>query len=652
MISSSNNYEDPQSFLPAAIYDYLAPPNTSAKPEAWQRLPAIAKRYPHYFIVKEPVPGCKDRFLSTGAESDYPVEVLAAPRHADSVVVATLVKEKLVTWAAIDWLADTASKVLGREIFPEQIRHSGLKDRWAVTAQSIVIFGVTVEEMRRLSWSYQPGKSGFFLKDIHWHDGRQRLHAGAAGCNRVYTEVIATVEKSSAEIGRESLLERVRQQVMQALGCKLRPDCFNLRGSGRDQKITICHVTASEIAAINWDAAQGVRLKDVKLFKSNTLSKGDHRNNRFELKVVVPNQERSAVSDYLAPLMQRLARRGFIFPNAIGHQRLASRQLGHMHGYTLITGDFKAPAGMREFGSASEAALYRFLHEVSGRENSGAEQMRREMEPYWLYDFEGMRRVLVQKYKQLNMSVEFKIVDRLANTDRYDGNFEEVVRSMPEEISMWVAAWTSWWWNRVLARKLVHWTNELDEAAAAQDQLQGLRCTCSDQLRQERSKLHAQCDCERDRCTVCHTRARLAGCQRCKIESKLCRFNPVQRGIPLLMDSPESRNYYQRLSYCQEAVPQLNRADQFVREEFLRPRGNTPWRKALARVDGLVCEVVTEPVDSVDQTVVNLQFNLPSGAYATVFMGMLFKLEEPNNAGNAAVKSDAELPALVDEETE
>ncbi|MBX9696410.1 MAG: hypothetical protein K2Z81_28745, partial [Cyanobacteria bacterium] len=121
------NFADPQSFLAGSVFSYLAPPGglDETGGEEWSRAAAIAKRYPSHFIVRERVPGFKDRYLSIGQESDYPAEVMGQARHADSIVVATLVKERLVTWAAIDWLADLLTKVLGRKVWPEQIRHSG-----------------------------------------------------------------------------------------------------------------------------------------------------------------------------------------------------------------------------------------------------------------------------------------------------------------------------------------------------------------------------------------------------------------------------------------------------------------------------------------------------------------------------------------------
>ena len=642
----ANNFEDPQSFLAGSIFSYLAP--TTSETTEWSRLEAIAKRFPQHFIVLEPVPGCKDRYLSIGPDSDYPASVLETPRHADSVVVATLVKEKLVTWAAIDWLADLLTKALGRKVWPEQIRHSGLKDRWAITGSTINIFGVSVEELKRIVWPYTPGKAGFFLKDIHWHDGRRRVHpTGDEKRNRVYCETEAVV-LSDRGLNRESIIERVRRQLCKGLSRELRFEDVKFKDGPSGTRVYIAHATASEVGAIEWPAELGVRLKDVRLYKTNALSKGDHRRNRFQLKVVVKNQDPSSVEAYLTQPLAKLERLAYCIPNAVNWQRLAARQLGHLHGYTLVTGDYKAPHGVHAFSTASEAALYRFLTEVSGRENPAAEQMRRDMEPFWLYDFDGMKSKLQRSYRQLNMSVEYKIVERLADTDRYRGDFQEVVRSCSEEVSMWVAAWQSWWWNRVLVQKLPHWIKEMEEVATARCKCssQGstckcssLSCTCDAKVKTENHKLRCQCSCDHRRCRTCQMRNRLAICQKCKLDDKLRRFNPLQKGIPLLMDSPQSREYYGRISYCRDALQQLDCADNFVRNQFLKPRGNTPWRKAFIRIEGLQHSVGTELVDGVEQTVVNLQFELPSGAYATTFLGLLFELEEPNKGAktNGAV---------------
>ncbi|WP_457831296.1 hypothetical protein, partial [Staphylococcus aureus] len=74
---------------------------------------------------------------------------------------------------------------------------------------------------------------------------------------------------------------------------------------------------------------------------------------------------------------------------------------------------------------------------------------------------------------------------------------------MHEEVSMWVAAWQSWWWNRVLVRKLPHWTKEMDEVATAREKLVSLECNCSDACKAEEKRLRCECSCDDNRCKTC-----------------------------------------------------------------------------------------------------------------------------------------------------
>lgn len=628
----AKKFEDPQSFLDSSVFNYLSPEIPEG--ESWERCSAIAKRFPEHFIVREPVPGIPGRYLSIGLESDYPEETIKRPRCPDSVVAATLVKRCLVSWAAIDWLADLLSKSLGRKIWPEQIRHSGLKDRWAITAQTIVIFGVTVEELSRINFPVNPGKAGFFLKDIRWVDGCVRIHpSGDKQRNRVFTETQSVIHYP-ASMNRETAMGIVREHLSKSLGKFFKPESFGFKNS--KNVLNIAQTAASELEGVTWPASLGVSLSGARIYRSNCLSKGDHRQNLFQLKILVKDKKPGELNDYLRPLLNKLEKLSYCIPNAINWQRLAARQLGHLHGLTLITGQYAAPKGVHDFGSASEAALYRFLFETSGRENPAAEQMRREMEPCWLYDFAGMRQKLERSYRQLNLSVEYKIVERLADNERYRGDFQAVVRSASEEVSMWVAAWQSWWWNQVLARKLPHWVREMEEidalrrqVAASEDPSCGNRkqaaCSAQDSLVPDNRRVKA------------------------KLEDRLKRANPLQRGIPLLMDTRQSREYYGRLPYCADALTQMDQADDFVRGQFLKPRGDTPWRKAFIRVDNLNCQLASEVVDGTEQSVVNLEFTLPSGAYATTLVGLMFKLEEPGKAPRNGSCQDTESGVEVEE---
>ena len=590
----NNNFGDLASFMGTGIFSYLDPEPNSPD---MSRLLAIAKRYPQHFRVLERIPG-SDRYLTILQSSDYAVATLAEKRGPDSVVVATLVKERLTTWAAVDWLSNMLTQKLGRKIWPEQIRHSGLKDRWAETAQSIAIVGVTVDELRRIQWPYNQGKTGFFLKDIRWHDARKRLHTVAdERRNRAGMEVTANVTDAGYKamgISARSLAMAIADHLSKEFGRKVDANIKERKEAA--VQIFIWGVTVSELMAAKLPAGLA-KFENIRINRTNTISKGDHKNNRFELKIIVKDHDKTTVENYLAPRIEVLQRRGNYIPNAYNLQRLAARQKGHLDGYTLITGDYPAPKGVHAFASASEAAIYRFLFETTGRENPAAEQLRRDIEKCWLYDFGGMKQKLEKSYRQLNLSVEFKIAERLIDNDRYPG-FEAVVESMSEECSLWIAAWQSYWWNQVLARKLPHWVKLMDESGGD--------------------------------------------------------FNPADKGIPLLMETAESRRYYERLPYCKDALAHLKKADPFVRKEFLTPRGNNPWRKAFIKVDGLAYSVETEMVDGVEQTVVNTQFNLSSGAYATTLLGFLFELEEPNKGSVRALANAAEVSEAPDlnEETE
>lgn len=594
MTTPTNGFDE-RPFLPSEIFSYLEPnPEQGTSP----KLLGIAKRFPQHFRVLERAAGMENRFLTIGPESDYPASVLSAPRTPDSVVVASMVKERTTTWAAIDWLASLLSKATGRRIQPEQIRHSGLKDRWAETVATVAIYGVSLDEVCRVAWPYfGPGKAGFFLKDIRWHDARQRLHPVAdERRNIAWTEVTARV-KMTREIPATELCAKVCEHLSKELGRTVNRRDVKMNGATPSHRnVFIGGMTVAEMLKVTWPADLGFTLEAPRLVRSNFITKGAHRLNRFELKIVIKNQDKASVESYLLPRLEKLARRQNYVPNAINMQRLAARQKGHLDGYTLITGDYPAPKGVHAFGTASEAALYRFLFETTGRENPAAEELRRDIEGSWLYDFPGMKRKLERNdaYRQLNMSVEYKIAERLADIQQYRGDFQAVVASMSEECSLWIAAWQSYWWNQVLGRKLPHWVKQMELA-----------------------------------------------------EQGRTKFDPSERGIPTLMDTVQARQYYERLPYCKEALNHLRKADPFIRDQFLKPFGNkSPWRNAFIRVDGLSHSVNNELVDGNEQTVVNISFNLPAGAYATTFLGFLFELEEPNKGANRASAGEAETPDL------
>lgn len=457
------------------------------------------------------------------------------------MVAATLGKERLPTLGAADWLATELGKVLGREVRSKRISNSGLKDRWAETAQTIVIEGVSMDEIRRALPrlpAYTPGRAGFVLKDPrHAYD-------------RVY--------------------------------------------------------------------------------------KGDHGVNRFEITVRM-NGTKDEINAYLEPRLAKLQAREMWIPNAFGRQRLGRRQNLHVIGRTLVTNDYQLPThqNLPPFASAAEAACYRFLFESTPSEPADAAAVRHEAEGMWLFQFHAMAQLFEKHYRQYNLGIEKKMTERLAD-ERYEGNFERVLDSMWDEVSLFVAAWQSWWWNQVLSKKMYGWLKEMDTAKVQAERQGNAPCSCG-------GSCHT-CDNESDDyrtgpCKAC----RCARCSKRKIT-----FNPSKKSIPILMATQQAREWYGRLPYCREAVRELGKADAEVREMFLVPRNRRdgqpkpygPWRKAFIKVENFQHET--------GDGTWTATFDLRSGSYATTFLLLLFNLIDPDdkrpeaNGGDTVSVNDLE----------
>lgn len=338
-------FNDPRSFQPREIMDYLTA----------ERMPGQLKSVPEHFIVRESHPARPGESLTIGEESDFtPEELLYGERNSSpNVALFTCVKRGLTTWGAQDWISSEVSRQLGRRV---TVKDSGLKDRWAVTAQTMSITGVTPEELRQCNFGFRrPHNADFFIKDI-------------------------------------------------------RP--------------------------------------------GNPVRRGQHDFNRFEIRALVDEPEQK-LQAYVEPLLEKLAGYNMQVPNAFGRQRLGRRQNLHVVGKTLVGGGFTDPEAP-PFSSNIEAAMYLFLFDCSGSEQPRARQLREEMKRHWLYDLNAMRQVLDGRYRLANMNVEYDIANRLANTERYGGNFAKVLRDMSNRCSLWVGAWQAYWFNQCLADEMRH----------------------------------------------------------------------------------------------------------------------------------------------------------------------------------------------------
>ena len=186
-IDPGPNFADPRCFIPPKLLGYLdlsRLPGPAIPARLKAMLPGVLKKDPSHFVVLEPkrlpYAGMSESmlqeprsFLTIGPDSDYPglqtdqelqVEWFGRKVYAVSM---TVVKTGENTWRMCDSLAEHIGKQLGRHIPHSQILTSGIKDRWAITAQTVVIVGVSMAEMKTVDWSgFAPGRRGFFVKDI------------------------------------------------------------------------------------------------------------------------------------------------------------------------------------------------------------------------------------------------------------------------------------------------------------------------------------------------------------------------------------------------------------------------------------------------------------------------------------------------------
>jgi tRNA(Glu) U13 pseudouridine synthase TruD len=521
-------YEPPQYFIPRGVLDYIKV--SSLLPAHLQTTWAGSiKRVPEDFEVLEPVPrypagtkemplylGGQGGYLTTGPDSDMPglrvdfESTLMTRLGPVPAVAATLVKCRLNTWAAVGWLAKHLSKALGRTIQEHQIFTSGLKDRWAITAQTVVITGVTMAEMRTVTWwPANPGRAGFFLKDI-------------------------------------------------------RP-------------------------------------------ASEKVYQGDHLANAFNIKVRLDGKTAAEIEQYVNPRVEFLANNGWWIPNAFGRQRLGRRQNLHLIGRTLLTGDFEAPAGCNPFMSNVEAAFFRFLFETSDNEQSTATETRLAMQPMWQYNFEEMESLLRRVYRKVNLSFEYDVVSRLADTNRYGGSCEMVMDELRDKVSLWVGAWQAFYWNWHLAREL-----SLSRIQASAGPAIPLLMASG---MSDAKRWYGR--------TACGQQAlrELAATERLALR-------------------------YRELSGRGEATDPAMQAANMVYRLFLVARerksgvekDRAPWRKAFIRVNGFRY--------SCEDEVLNLSFALRSGSYATMVAGLICDTSDPDEVEGDEASVESEVSEL------
>jgi len=141
-------------FLPDSVSEFMG---------KWSRVAAKLKTQPKFFRVEEQA--TDSLRCTTSTASDIGPGNLFGSVGTGALFAATLVKKCLTTPSAID----QAASLIGGSSKRGQIRisYAGLKDRWAVTAQRIVIEGASWDDVVRACMpdEGQLDDIGIFLKD-------------------------------------------------------------------------------------------------------------------------------------------------------------------------------------------------------------------------------------------------------------------------------------------------------------------------------------------------------------------------------------------------------------------------------------------------------------------------------------------------------
>jgi TruD family tRNA pseudouridine synthase len=141
-------------FLPDSVAEFMG---------KWSREAARLKAQPKHFLVNEqstPLLRC------TGTiESDIGAGRLFGGEGTGDLIAVTLVKKCLTTPAAIDKAIGLIGSAENRHRI--RITYAGLKDRWAITAQRVVIEGASWDDVVRACMpdEGQLNDIGIFLKD-------------------------------------------------------------------------------------------------------------------------------------------------------------------------------------------------------------------------------------------------------------------------------------------------------------------------------------------------------------------------------------------------------------------------------------------------------------------------------------------------------
>jgi len=218
------------------------------------------------------------------------------------------------------------------------------------------------------------------------------------------------------------------------------------------QQFTVPGLSIREAKRIDWSRIQwnaqrsGFLVKDVRP-TDKLLRMGSHGANFFDVRIKVAGKSREQLEEYMAPRAQWLDDHDYLVPNYFHRQRLGPGQNMQMHGLALLTGNYKPVHQCNPLMTNVEMFLHHLLFQPSARDGRQVEELRTRMASNWQYNFDAMERDLRRVHSRYNLSLEYEVAKRLANTDRFGGCCEAIVYDMRKRLSMCVGAWQAYYWN-------------------------------------------------------------------------------------------------------------------------------------------------------------------------------------------------------------
>ncbi len=215
------------------------------------------------------------------------------------------------------------------------------------------------------------------------------------------------------------------------------------------QTFVVAAVSMAEMRRVDWPTwdqfrhgGRGYFVKDVRP-TDRLIGMGDHVLNGFIITVRVPDKSAAELEEYMKPRALALELNGNHMPDRFHRQRLGPWQRMHEEGETLLTGEYDFPGQKSHpFSSNVEALLHRMVCEVSSRDSDAVAAVRKQMQQKWHQYFDDAESALRRVYRKpgFNMSLEYEIVRRFADNDRYAGIAEAILYDLRSRLSLCIGA--------------------------------------------------------------------------------------------------------------------------------------------------------------------------------------------------------------------